>query len=135
MNAVVVIRNLLVNHAPLIALVPSAKIIVGVVPQATILPAIGITEISRAELQTVSHGQATVLVTARVQVTALAKDYPTCKALLLAAKLGPGAHTGVIAGVTVRSVTRESVGPDFSDPELPLYEQSRDFIVKYIETN
>jgi hypothetical protein len=35
----------------------------------------------------------------------------------------------------VRAVTRELVGPDMSDPETEIYEQSRDFKVIFTEPN
>lgn len=134
MNGVTIMRALLVAHAPLTALVPAASIVAGTVPLG-VLPAIGIKEISRIETETVSRGQANVMVIARIQVTAYAGKYPAKKALIQAAKLGPGVHTGVIAGVTVRSVLRDTVGPDLDDDDAEVYEQSRDFKVTYIEPN
>lgn len=135
MSAVKIIRALLLAHTPVTVLVAADKVISGVVPQATALPAIGITEISRGEMPTVSLGQAAVLVTSRVQVTAMAKSYSAQKELLQAAKLGPGAHTGTIVGISVRSVTRDIVGPDLSDTDAGIFKQSRDFIVQFVEAN
>lgn len=135
MSAIKVIRALLVAHAPILGLVPAARIVAGTVPLGMPLPAIGLTEISRVELPTVSLGQRAVQVTARVQVTVHASTYPDQKALLQAAKLGPGAHTGTVAGVTVRSVMRDVVGPDMGDADTGIYQQSRDFKVVYVEDN
>lgn len=134
MNAVVVIRALLLAHAPVTAIV-GQQVFAGDVPQGVVLPAIGLREISRVEQATASLAQSTVMVTARVQVTVHAKSYPEQKALLQAAKLSAGSHTGVVAGVTVRSVTRDIVGPDMSDAAAGIYEQPRDFKVVYIEPN
>lgn len=134
MDGIAVIRALLVNHDPLTNLLPAANIRAGAVPVG-LFPAIGIREVSRLEASTVSRAQANVMVEARIQVTVYAKSYPEMKSILLAAKLGPGAHTGVIAGLTVRSVLREIVGPDLSDEEAEIFEQSRDFKVTYIEPN
>lgn len=134
MDGVVVMRRLLIDHAPLTALVPASNIFVGTVPLNT-FPAVGIREVDRNEMRTVSMGQESVLVRARIQVTVYAKKYPMQKALIFAAKLGPGPHTGVIADVVVKSVMRESVGPDFVDDAAQVYEQSRDFMVTYIEPN
>lgn len=137
MNSVVIIKALLLAHAPLTSLVPPSNIKIGTVPIG-MFPAIGIKEISRIEEKTVSLDQANVMVTARVQVTAYTNK-PSgmggLKAILLAAKLGPGTHRGVIAGATVRSVMREGVGPDLSDDDAGLFEQSRDFKVTYLEPN
>lgn len=135
MSAVKVIRALLIAHAPVLALVPAARIVAGTVPQGMQLPAIGLTEIGRGELPTVSLAQRAVLVTARIQVTVHAASYPEQKAVLQAAKLGPGAHTGTVAGVTVRSVMRDMVGPDMSDDDAGVYQQSRDFKVVFVEAN
>ena len=135
MSAVKVIRALLAAHAPVLALVPPARIVAGTVPQGTLLPAIGLTEISRVEMPTVSLGQRAVQVTARVQVTVHASAYPGQKVVLQAAKLGPGTHTGTVAGVAVRSVMRDVVGPDMSDDAAGIYQQSRDFKVVYVEAN
>lgn len=137
MNGVMIIRALLAAHSPLTALVPAANIRAGTVPVG-VMPAVGIKEISRVETDTVSRGQTNVMVIARIQVTVYAGGtggYMAKKALIQAAKLGPGAHTGVIAGATVRSVLRDIVGPDFDDDAAKVYEQSRDFKVTYIEPN
>lgn len=133
MSSVKVIRALLQAYPPVTALVPSERIVAGTVPQEGDMPAIGIKEIGRNEFATVARAENRVLVRARVQVTVYAKSYPEQKAVLLAAKLGPGVHTGVVAGVTVRSVVRGEVGPDFSEEDAGIFEQSRDFMVSYIE--
>lgn len=134
MNGPAIMRALLLAHGPVATLV-GTRVIAGAVPLATALPAIGIKEISRIEKNTASLGQPTVLVTARIQATVYARDYPEQKAVLQAAKLGPGAHTGVVAGVTVRSVIRDIVGPDMGDDAANTFEQSRDFKVTYLEQN
>lgn len=124
-------RALLVAHAPLVALVPTARIVAGMVPSGA-LPAIGITEIGSNEHDTVARAGSS-LVTARVQVTVYATSYPEQKALLKAAKLGAGVHTGLTAGYAVRSVLRDLVGPDMGDETIPTFEQSRDFIVAFVD--
>lgn len=134
MDAVTVMRALLLAHAPVVAIVGS-RVSAGDIPQGVTLPAIGIREISRIEQATIENGGTESLITARVQVTGYTKSYPAQKALLTAAKLGSGVHTGVIAGVTVRSVLRDVVGPDMSDAAAEIYEQARDFKVAYIEPN
>lgn len=134
MNAVLIIRALLIAHAPVIAIVGS-RVHAGIVPAGTLFPMVHIKEISRIERHTVGLDSQYVLATARVQVTAIAKSYSEQKALLNAVKLGPGAHTGSIAGLTVRSITRDSVGPDLYDSEADIYEQSRDFKVTFLELN
>jgi hypothetical protein len=133
MSAVKVMRALLQANSAVVALVPLERVVAGIVPQESELPAIGIKEIGRNEFATVARAEKRVLVRSRVQVTVYAKSYPEQKAVLLAAKLGPGVHTGVVAGVTVRSVVRDKVGPDLSEEDAEIFEQSRDFFVSYIE--
>lgn len=128
MNAVTVMRALLLDHAPVTALV-GTNVIAGEIDYSD-LPAIGLSEISRREQDTIRRTSR--LVTARVQVTVHAKSYGLQKDLLQAARLGDGVFTGIIAGVQVRSVLRDSVGPDFN-PAEDLFQQSRDFLISYIE--
>lgn len=129
MNAVAIMRVLLLAHGPVTAIVGN-KVIAGDVDYDQ-LPAIGITEISRREADTVSRSSH--LVTARIQITVHARDYPTQKALIQATSLGEGVFTGTIASAVVRSVLRDVVGPDLYDPDADLFQQSRDFIVTYLE--
>lgn len=127
-------RALLLAHAPLAALV-GTRVVAGTIPADATLPVVGIKEISRVELDTVSRAASTNLVTARIQVTAYAGSYPAMKAVLAATKLGAGTFTGMVAGAYVCSVLRDGVGPDLSDDSPGLYEQSRDFKVTYREPN
>jgi hypothetical protein len=134
MSAIKVIRALLLADADVVAIV-GQRVFAGIVPQGSALPLLQLREVSRVERLTTGLTESTVLVTARVQVTALTKTYGSQKALLQAARLGAGAHTGVIAGVPVRAITRELFGPDMSDLETEIYEQSRDFKVIFTEPN
>lgn len=128
MNGVAVMRSLLAAHAPIVAIV-GEKVYAGDIDYDK-LPAVGLREISRREADTV--GRTSRMVTARIQVTVHAATYPAQKELLHATRLGDGVHTGAIAGVQVRSVLRDSVGPDLN-PAEGLFQQSRDFIVSYLE--
>lgn len=131
MSAVAIVRALLVGHAPLTAIVPAARIVAGDV-NLDALPAIGIREISAVEQDTVSRA-GNSLIRARVQVTVYAESYPQQKTILRTTKLGAGVFTGQVAGYAVRSVLREAVGPDMGNSAIPTFEQSRDFMVAYIE--
>jgi hypothetical protein len=133
-SAVKAIRALQLACAPVAAIV-GTRIYAGEAPEDAGYPYLFIHEVDRNERSTTSLAGNYVLVTARVQVTPIARSYGECKALLQAAKLDAGAHTGVIAGVTVRSVTRGAVGPDFHDAETDTYEQSRDFTIVFTEAN
>lgn len=129
MNAIAIMRALLLAHPPVVDLV-GENVVAGDIDYDQV-PAIGLSEISRREQDTAARSSR--MVTARVQVTVHARDYGQQKELLHATRLGPGVFTGVVAGVEVRSVLRDTVGPDLSDPGADLFQQSRDFIVTYLE--
>ncbi|MEH6436697.1 hypothetical protein [Massilia sp. DD77] len=129
MNAIAIMRALLLDHDPVQAIVGD-NVCAGDIDYDQV-PAIGLREISRREADTVDRTSR--MVTARVQVTVHAESYGTQKDLLLAARLGDGVFTGTVAGVEVRSVLRDAVGPDLQNPEASLFQQSRDFIVTYLE--
>lgn len=133
MNGVLVMLTLLKAHAPLVDLVPVDSMVAGTVPQGDPLPAIGVSEVGRNDFQTLAQDEGRTLVRARIQVTAYTKDYGLLKDIIQAAKLGSGTHAGIVAGAKVRSVRRLGVGPDLSDEAADIFEQSRDFMVTYLE--
>ncbi|MYM37261.1 hypothetical protein GTP38_23320 [Duganella sp. FT94W] len=132
MSAVSIVRSLLLAYQPLRELVPADDIVAGTVPDG-ILPAIGIKEVGGGELETVGRAEGATLCRIRVQVTVYAKTYPEQKALLHAAGLGRGVHSGTVDGFVVRSVLPAGIGPDLSDDDAGVYSQSRDFKVAYIQ--
>lgn len=133
--AVRAIRALLVASAPLSAIVPAAKIFFGMVPQSTVLPAIAIGAISTIGQGAIDAQSAATLSTSRVQITAMAKDYATIKAILTAARLACDRKRGAIAGVDVLSILRDTVGPDFTSDDGLIFYQSIDFKVQFREPN
>lgn len=141
MSAVAIVCKLLKSVPALTALVPATKIYAGYVPQGTVLPAIGVAEISANEEWTTRRRTATTMVRARVQVTVYTKEnYALMKDLLLLCKLGGSVHTGEITtapGKTyaVNSVLPWGVGPEIPPADDKIYEQSRDFMVTFAEAN
>lgn len=133
-DAVAVMCALLLAHAPVTSIV-GEQVFAGDVPVDETLPAIGIREISRIEQDTVARNGSATVVTARIQVTVYTGNYPDQKALLQAARLGPGTYTGTVAGVQVLSVLRDAVGPDMQSMNPEIFQQSRDFKVTYLEPN
>ena len=134
MSDVKLIRYTLANNANLIAVVPPARILAGVVPLGTVFPAIAVNHISTVRRNTVAMNTATVLATSRVQVTVMAKTYDKQKSILeLVRKALPNA-SGVINGVTVDSILPDISGPDLRDDDAGLYMQSMDFMCKITET-
>lgn len=136
MSAVAIMHALLVAHTPLTAIIPAARIFAGIIPQGQLLPAISITEVDSYELDTVARQQSTTSNRSRVQVTVVARSLFDQKRTIAAAKLGPGVHRGVWGGFTVLSVLPGGVGPDLNNlDDDGIYEQSRDFLVTFVEPN
>lgn len=132
MSAVKVIRNLLANHSSLTAVVPATRIMAGVLPQSTALPAIGITHISTTRRHTVAGGS-NEYCSSRVQVTVMAANYPSKQSILELIRASLPRSRGLVNGVNVDSIILEMEGPDFSDSEVKIFMQSNDFIVNFTE--
>lgn len=135
MSGTAIIRALLAAHSPLTALVPTANIRAGILPQNTVLPAVGASTVSENEQETMARNLPGKMIRERVQVTVLAKDYETMKRVMKATALGPGTFAGQINGYYVRSILPWGVGPEIPPGDDKIYEQSRDFMVTFIEAN
>lgn len=130
MSGVAILRYMLANNAPLAAIVSSNKIIAGVVPLNTALPAVSIRQISGQEYQTIKRGT-NQLVTERIQVTALASTYPSQKSILNLIRTALPATWGTVNGFVVDSITPDIDGPDLYNDDPVIYEQSIDFMVRF----
>lgn len=130
MSGVAILRYMLANNAPLTAIVSSNKIIAGVVPLNTALPAVSIRQISGQEYQTIKRGT-NQLVTERIQVTALASTYPSQKSILNLIRTALPATRGTVNGFVVDSITPDIDGPDLYNDNPIIYEQSIDFVVRF----
>lgn len=129
MSGVSAVRYLLANNAALIAVVPAAKIFVGVVPLNTVLPAIGVAQVDGVPHLTVAMTESGKLQTDRVQVTVMTKTYQTSISALARAALAN--LSGTVNGVKVDSLLPDGEGPDLFDDAAVIYERSRDFIVRW----
>ena len=129
MSGVSAAAYLLRNNAGLIALVPAAKIFVGVVPLNTVLPAIGVTQVDGVPNLTVAMNESGKINTDRVQVTVLTKTYQTSISAAVLAAL-PN-QSGTVNGVKVDSILPDGVGPNLYDDTAIVYERSRDFLVRW----
>lgn len=105
----------------------------GQLPQATALPALVVEHVNSNELTTIDANAPFGLVQSRLQVTVLAKDYPTVKTVVEQVRIACNYQRGVIAGVRVISVLRDNVGPDLRDDDMQVYTQSIDFQVTFQE--
>lgn len=132
MSAVKIIRALLLADAATLALVPATRIIAGVLPQGTTLPALAVTEVSGTDHKSLKPG-AYARSTSRVQVTVVCSSYPAQKTLLAAVRHACRDRLGSVAGINGVAVLLDSKGPDFNDDSAGFYMQSQDFSVSYIE--
>lgn len=132
MSGVNVIRYTLANNSPLIAVVPATRIMAGVLPLSTTLPAISVRQISGNNLKNIKQ-TATEFVTERIQVSVLATTYPQQKAILALVKAALPSVRATVNSIVVDSISQEFTGPDLYNDDPVIYEQSVDFFVKYID--
>jgi len=132
--SVKVIRALLVGAAAIVARVPAERIVAGVVREGTALPALGITEVGLVPVGALDGQAEYSIVTSRVQVTVMGQAYPDVKALIDLVRRACNFQHGQIAGVSVVSIVRDTVGPDLDDDAGNSF-QSIDFKVTYHEQN
>lgn len=136
MSGAAILRELLAQHPPVLLYVPDARSVrAGILPQGSPVPALTSHTISEEEIPTLARLGKNKTLRERVQVTALARDYSSMKRLLKAAALGPGVYTGAVLGYRVKSILPAGVGPEIPPGDDGIYEQSRDFVVTYVEAN
>ena len=131
MSGVAVVRYTLANNSALTAVVAASKIMAGVVPLNTVLPAISIRQISGNELATIRR-TGNELVSERIQVSVLAPTYPQQKSILGLIVDALPSLRATVNGVVVDSIERGFYGPDMYAEEPVTYQQSIDYIVRYI---
>ena len=128
MSGVAAIRYMLVNNAPLIAAVPVARILSGVLPITTTIPAISVRQISGVEMPMIKR-TGTQLVTERIQVSVHASSYLSQKTIIELIRSAITSTRGTVNSVVVDSITHEGDGPDLYSDDPDIYEQSIDFMV------
>jgi hypothetical protein len=131
-DAVKAVRHLLANNATLIATVPAARIMAGVLPQGTALPALAVTHVSTVPRNPVAS-PATLYFTSRVQVTVFAASYVSQQAVAALVRAALPRSRGSVNGVAVDSIILDSIGPDFNNDEAMCI-GSLDFSVTYTAT-
>ena len=130
MSGVAIIRSILANNGNLVSAVTSDKIIAGVAPINTSLPAVTVTQISGIEYQLIKQ-VGVQLVSDRVQVTVLATSYVQQKQLLELIRSALPTTRGTVNGFVVDSIVRQIDGPDLYSDDPVMYEQSIDYIVRF----
>lgn len=131
MSDVAAVRYLLANNAGVIAQVPATRIMAGVLPQGTALPAIAVTHVSTVRRNQVAATSVRFCVS-RVQVTILASTYQSQKSIAALVRTALPRSRGTVNGVAVDSIVSDIEGPDFSD-EAGIFMGSLDFIVNFNE--
>lgn len=132
MSGPAVVRYLLANSAGLIAEVPAARIIVGNLPIATVLPAVSVKKISGVKLRGVRQNEAGALRQDRVQVTVHAISGAQQQQLMALVRAACPSQRGTVNGVSVDSIIDDGEGPDLSDPDASIFEQSQDFLARWV---
>lgn len=135
MSGVAIIRELLANHVPVTNITTADRVVAGILPQGLTLPALSIHEIGNNEEPTIARNMPNRMVRERVQVTALAHEWALMKRLLKAADLGRGVKTGFVLGFKVNSIIPQGTNPEIPPGVSKIYEQSRDFVVTFLEPN
>jgi len=132
MNGVIAVRLVLVSDTGVTALVPSARIAAGMLPQGTDLPAISLMSVSSVDRNISAPGPKR-RVTERVQVTVLAATYRQVKAILAAVRRAAADQMPTIDGLFDLTVHTDTAGPDFLDEETGIHMQSQDLRVSFNE--
>jgi hypothetical protein len=132
MSGVAIIGELLNASTSLLAVVPTARIMAGALPQNITLPALAVTSISVVDRNTLKDGS-TRRVTERVQVTVLAKNYAENGAVLALVRTACASKRGTFAGKTAVVVLLDGAGPDFMDDAASIWMKTQDFRVSFNE--
>jgi len=133
MSGIAIVNYLLSNDANVTGTVPAARIYSGIAPLKVTKPAIALRSVSDIAREIVAQNSATMLWTERVQVSILASDYATKKQVLALVRAALRSKRGTVNGFDCDSIVVDVTGPDLDDPEISLYEQSQDFMVKYYQ--
>ncbi|MGP1675930.1 MAG: hypothetical protein ACTS6J_02075 [Burkholderiales bacterium] len=140
MSGVAVVRSLLATNAPVVAVIPAARIISGDLPLNTVMPAIAVTLISGTPRNTVAMTEANRMHTDRVQVSYLFKGpsgspagtgYVGVRGMAALVRTACAFTRGTINGVDVLDILQDQEGPDLADAATALYSGSQDYIVRW----
>lgn len=131
MSGTGIMNILLSDDIDLVSVVPAARIISGILPLKTAVPAIGITSISGQPLGMIVGKE--TLWTDRVQVTVHAPTYAEQKRILqLVRDALPEVTRGIVGSHECDSISVDIEGPDIYDHDENIHIGSQDFIVRYV---
>lgn len=132
MDGVAALRAVLVANEDIVAMVPSSRIQSGVMGPGTPLPAIAITSVSKVD-RNIPWPGADRHVVERVQVTVLAADYPSQKAVLRAVRAAAADTSPIVPGIDTITIHTDGAGPDFLSDDAAIYFGTQDFRVDFNE--
>lgn len=140
-DGVAAVRQLLVAHAPLIALVPNwtpqsgpsqSRIIAGRAGIGTPLPVVTLKSIGKYTRNTLKRG-AYRFVEQRVQATVQALDYVSQKAIIDVVRDAGDSKFPTVSGLRNVTVHLRDGGADLSDEEASFWVETQDFWVTFSE--
>ncbi len=132
MDGVAAVVQVLTDSASVTALVPDSRIMAGVLPQGTALPAISVTSVSRNDRHPLTK-QAATHRRERVQVTVLASTYDSQKAVVRAVVAACDAQFPTVSGISNVTIHTDGAGPDFMSEDASVHIGTQDFAVTYSE--
>lgn len=133
MSGAAIVRYQLVQDAPLLAEVPAERILTGVIPERTALPAISVVTVDAFPRTPVDMTETRLYITERVQVVVYAKDYASKKTILGLVRDALPLSRGTVNNFKCDCILPDSIGPDLDDPEEAIFTQSRDYMVRWSE--
>lgn len=138
MSGTGVIRYLLAQNAALTAVIPASRIRVGDLPVNTVLPAIGVKQITSVPQNLINLNDTGRMNTDRVQVTLKFKDtaasgtgYPGLDAAMKLVRAAIQSQRATIAGVKVDSIALGGEGPHLQYEDTQTHERSVDYMVRW----
>lgn len=132
MSGSAIIRYLLVNNGALIAEIPATRIECGDLPMNVILPAISIKKIDGRQNNNVAMTSDDYLVTERIQVTVLAKNYLDLQDLMPLIRAAIPLHRSSASGYDCRSIIPDIEGPELYNHAMQVRSESADFMVSFV---
>jgi hypothetical protein len=132
MSGVEALGEVMTADAPLLAVVPAARMRGGDLPQGITLPAIVAVSVSGVD-RSVITASGKRRVTERVSATVLANNYEELKAIIRLVRTACADKRGDFGGVTDVSITTDVRGPDMRSDDNSIWFQSQDFSVSFNE--
>jgi hypothetical protein len=133
MDGVAAVKQVLHADGTLTGLVPTARIIAGALPQGVTLPAIALESIAKVD-RNILHPGSDRHVNERVQVTVLAKNYPSQKAIMRAVRHAAADTFPTVSGLANVTIHTDGAGPDLITDDASIRIGTQDFRVDYVET-